>query len=271
MWVCSTMNRLDYHIYSELLQHITPDTEHHVDAFYQSTIMPEWQGKVLGINEHVADSLLRQCEFSTMDFSLGLAMPELMLPARSTPIVRRPSCRQFSERDIDYHLLTACLSQALCADETGRREYSSAGGLYSVDIFVALQTERLDHAPEGMESGFYYLDNNRNTLTLTAPVSSDGIRKALMRQGSYFQPATFQVITVINLAKALFKYKERGFRNALIEVGSIHHVLRECFIREGIESCESAEFYDPRLLDAMNLNKRMFKAGLVQHFGYNVC
>lgn len=265
------MNHIDYHIYSELLHHISSETERNVDAFYQSTIIPEWHGQILGINEYVPDSLIRECEFSTMDFSFGLTMPRLTLPARSVPIIRRPSCREFSELNIDYRLLTACLSDALGSDEVGRREYSSAGGLYAVDIFVALQVERLSHACEGLESGFYYLDNNKNTLLLIASVLSDGIRNVLMPKVSSFHLAAFQVITVINLAKALFKYKERGFRNALIEIGSIHHVLREVFAREGVESCESTEFCDPKLLDSMGLNRRVFKAGLIQHFGYKAC
>lgn len=265
------MNSLDYHTFNELLCHISSKTKQIVDAFYQSTVAPEFNGRILGVNDLVPDELLRKCEFSSMDFSLGLMETSIPLPARSTLVKRPPSCRHFSDRSIDFRLLTQCLSNAICADSTGRKTYSSAGALYPVEVFVALQANRLTHIPEGFESGFYYLDSNQQTLILIAPASSTEIKHASMTRHSYFRPAGFQMVTAINLAKALFKYKERGYRNALIEIGSVHHVLREVFALHGIHSCESAEFHDHRLLDAIGLNKRLFNACLVQHFGYPLC
>ncbi|NOE59280.1 hypothetical protein GU261_03720 [Vibrio cholerae] len=265
------MNSLDYQTFNEMLNHVSPETEKSIDGFYQSTIVPELNGKVLGINNLVSDELLRKCEFSSMDFSLGLSETSFSLPIRSISINRIRSCRSFSSQSLHFGQLAQCLSNAICADTTGRRSYSSAGGLYPVEVFIALHKERLTHTPENFKSGFYYLNSNQKKLILLTPASSKEIKRVVMTHDSYFRSSAFQVITVINIVKSLFKYKERGFRNALIEVGSIHHVLRATFAECGIHSCESAEFNDHRLLDAIALNKRLFKASLVQHFGYPLC
>ncbi|WP_166291458.1 SagB/ThcOx family dehydrogenase [Photorhabdus stackebrandtii] len=262
------MTYIDNKTYCDLFSYISHEVEHNIEVFYKSTTLPKWNGKVLGINENVPIELLKKIEFSNMDFSLGLSLPELNMPERKKAIRRPPSCRSFSDKKIDYQLLLECLSNAMTSDYNGRREYSSAGGLYATEIFIAIDSHCIFNAPENLKSGYYYLDNNMGKLVLISEMDSCELKSYIMSDDSYFKSSSFQVITVINTPKSIFKYKERGFRNSMIEIGAIHHILREVFSDKNIYSCESAEFDDHRLLCGLKLNPRVFKPILVQHFGY---
>lgn len=262
------MKKIDYETYCLLVQHLDKKADRNVEEFYSATTACKTDIGLLSGNNLIDIELLRNIEFSNMDFSLGLNFDFIELPSRKDKVTRYRSCRSFSTQKPSFENILCCLSETLRSDIDLRREYSSAGGLYPVEIFMSLNTDKFSNIPHNIKSGFYYIDNNNGKMILISERENHELNYYMMRNGSYFENAAFQIISIINKPKSIVKYNERGFRNAIIEVGAINHLLKNAFSELNIFSCESAEFDDYLLAQGIRLNLDIFKPILIQHFGY---
>lgn len=173
------------------------------------------------------------------------------------------------KKNIDFETLSKLLIDSFAQDDVNnKRRYPSAGNLYTVTpILVYLDTENLE-----MEAGSYVLDTNRRSLKLIEKFEENKIIElselfyTLDKDSLY---SNYLIAYAVNFKKTLVKYKRRGYRFALIEIGAMCQVFRETIRRNCSdigELCWSG-FDDNALTYILGLNPRDFPVALVQWFG----
>lgn len=154
------------------------------------------------------------------------------------------------------------------ADSPSKR-YPSAGALYPIiPILFLLEDDRVLGA--NLSVGAYILDTTSLTLKRYCSWSRDELREFLMVlnpvENRIYSP--YLIGYAINMKKAVAKYKRRGYRHALIEIGLMAQCFREsCKEEERIgEFCWSG-FDDNALTYNAGLNPRISPIALIQWFG----
>ena len=165
-----------------------------------------------------------------------------------------PSIAKFNEKKIDFSLLKRLLVQSFSPSNSGNRPYPSAGALYPIEPFVFLFPERIDHF-EDNKPGCYHFRAVSKQLQLIKP--------KLM---PYFFDKL--ILYVVNLSKAIFKYRYRGYRHALMEVGSMYQQATICSQEMGLKNTVWSTFSDQEMLYALDLDHGSYLPMTMQFFGY---
>jgi SagB-type dehydrogenase family enzyme len=163
-------------------------------------------------------------------------------------VVRRRSCREHSGAALlPGHLSQLCFLAAGCrADD--RRCIPSAGGLYPLELYVAVSRVA------GIAPGVYHYDPRAHGLArLSDGDSLDAIA------ASIFVPEATQGAGAVFLITAMFgrskiKYGERAYRFALLEAGhAMQNLLLGATALE-LGACPIGGFIDDRLNDILQID-----------------
>jgi SagB-type dehydrogenase family enzyme len=184
--------------------------------------------------------------------------------------VRQASHNQFSSKKIDFEDVKKWLVDTFSPDNKGRRPYPSAGGLYPAEPLVFLFKERLSGA-EDLISGCYHFRPISRHLQLIETMSDDFFySKILHNIIPKHQRPSFVVVYLSSLAKSVFKYRYRGYRHAVMEVGSMYQQAIMTSQSLGLVNTLWSSFADYELLSALNLDVGSFMPITMQLFGYPV-
>jgi hypothetical protein len=80
--------------------------------------------------------------------------------------------------------------------------------------------------------------------------------------------AAFYVVYFINLKKAIFKYRSRGYRLALMEVGSMYQQMLRVAQDHGVGSRVLSGFSEYALAKNCGLDSRVLLPAIIQAFAY---
>lgn len=239
--------------------------EFHDKTKYESSVFENAQEKAIKLN---SDTFLSKVERTSLDITCGLDKPSIYLGRKKKIKCRESSIRQFSDEKVSFDVLKDIIFSTLISDEKNSREYTSAGGIYSIETFVSIDLSRIKNTESKIKEGVYFVDNNASKLVLINEVDGTSQNDFLGIKGYNFSNVCFSIISVLNLYKNLFKYGYRGYRHALIEVGNVNCMLKSSAASNGLSSCESADFDDNYLAYMLKVNEEQFKPILIQHFGY---
>ena len=181
---------------------------------------------------------------------------------------RQPSVAVYNEKPLDFKTLQQLLINAF-ADHEGRRPYPSAGALYCVEPLVFLFEERL-HEFKATMSGCYHFRPVTKQLQLIKAMNLahfyDKLLHGFMKQGHL---PCFGILYVVNISKAIFKYRYRGYRHALMEVGSMYQQATRCAEELGLRNTVWSTFSDQEMLYALELDHGAYMPITMQFFGYS--
>lgn len=147
-----------------------------------------------------------------------------------------------------------------------RRPYPSGGAQYPVEIFLC----RLSENTENWRSGnnvYHYLPLSRAVEPVAVGDIDELYRCLSGGDADRLGRPHFALIYCIIFEKALFKYRYRGYRMALMEAGSMYHNAGLVADRIGLRNRVWAGFTDSYVAKTMNIDLRTAAPVIIQFFG----
>lgn len=232
--------------------------------FHQSTTFYGYNYYTANENDELLLTWMKSTEYT--DVLPNFVIEEVTFD--EIPLKRKASMRDF---DKEYCMAKSkfghLLNEAFGRDDTSfSKRYPSAGALYPVFPIIYIFSP---DAAEGLSMGCYVFDSHKIRLLKIKDFSSKdtaSIRSAISNDDF---PSYLAIGYAIDLKRAVTKYRRRGYRHALIEVGLMAQSFREAcrdVDDELGELCWSG-FSDHQLAHASGLNPRLSPIGLLQWFG----
>lgn len=181
---------------------------------------------------------------------------------------RKPSLQKFSGKKIDFSVVQQLLIQSFSPNPAGIRPYPSAGGLYPVEPLVFLFEERIDNLP-AHASGCYHFRPVSKKLQCLKKLTIEYFYDKLLHQymDNNHLPA-FGVLYLAHAGKAIFKYRYRGYRHALMEAGSMYQQATGISDSLGLRNTVWSTFSEHEMLHALELEYGTYMPLTMQFFGY---
>ena len=172
-------------------------------------------------------------------------------------IMTRKSTRSFSDKNIDYVVLSKLLKLSLGLrsdiENPDTRTYASAGGCYPIEVYLIVLRS------DDLACGAYHYNVKDDTLELLR-------RKCYLDEINHFYSNQKDIITTDFPCLILFsmiakrtmeKYNERGYRFILIDAGHMGQNLYLCatYLRLGVVALGAGADCDSKLDGLLALNK----------------
>lgn len=202
----------------------------------------------------------------------SLDPPKKTVIACDSPTVvlheRQPSLRQFSKKMLDFSDINALLINSFSPNPLGNRPYPSAGALYPIEPIVFLFKERVyDDKP--FVSGCYHFKPLDRTLELIKNMEMvPTIKRLFHGLVDEDAPPNLCILYLMHIGKSIFKYRYRGYRHALMEVGSMYQQVTMVSQSLGLCSTVWSGFNDYQVMHELGLNRRIFLPLTMQFLGY---
>lgn len=189
---------------------------------------------------------------------------------------RNPSANGFSDSVFPICDLMRFLQGAFGVErkeKSNHRPYPSGGALYPIQVILGIRTGRVvddRDQPAPWTTGFYHYRPNLHALDLLKGTSDAGILNLLLKQRTMnaFSNFNFCIIYVGFLAKVMCKYGYRGYRLALLEVGSMYQQATLSAYSLGMTDRVWSDFADLEVNKAVGLNPVTYLPLMAQIFGY---
>jgi len=105
-------------------------------------------------------------------------------------------------------------------DGNGKRNIASAGALYPIDVYVHFNKPICGSINKHL---YYYDVANLSLRELNMRHEDHGLIEKAFEQKTSFSESSCHIFLTLNLHDVLEKYGEKGYQNALFEVGQIGH------------------------------------------------
>jgi len=154
-------------------------------------------------------------------------------------MLRRCSARQFSRSPICAESLGRLLSCLRSRPHAGtfKHRYASAGGLYPVQLYLAIHGSSTDLAARQLAAGTYYYDTHSHALEmLTAGAPFDASMHLAINR-PVFEESAFSLFLISEQAAIEPMYGEEALRFALLEAGMMAQLLDEAAPQCGFGLC----------------------------------
>jgi SagB-type dehydrogenase family enzyme len=187
---------------------------------------------------------------------------------KNSDFVRASSFSHFAPTPIDFSILQNFLIHTFSPDQKGHRPYPSAGGLYPLEPIIFIFPERVQNLPS-MIPGAYHFRALSRQLQLIKKMSVHYFFQELLHDiiSPDHRPC-FAILYIAHLGKAIFKYRYRGYRQAMMEAGSMYQHATYVSQNIGLRSTVWSTFSEPELLFALDLDHATFLPLTMQLFGY---
>lgn len=212
-------------------------------------------------------SLLSRVEFTECEISPFHKHNIPCVDDKPQEETRKASLARFSQQKIDFSRIQRLLINAYSPDDEGHRPYPSAGGLYPVEPLVFLFEERINDFGKHA-SGCYHFRPVSKTLQLIKPLSFSYFFDHLLH--GYMDVKALPNIGILYLAhigKAIFKYRYRGYRHALMEAGAMYQQAMHCSQQMGLRNTVWSTFSEQEILFALELDWGSYMPLTMQFFG----
>jgi SagB-type dehydrogenase family enzyme len=187
---------------------------------------------------------------------------------KNSAFYREPSVSKFSNRHMDLKVLKQFLINSFASDETGRRPYPSGGAVYPVEPLIFIFEDRISNLGDN-PFGCYHFRPVSKTLQLIKKIPAKWFYEELIHD--YLDKnhlPSFVILYLAHIGKTIFKYRYRGYRHALIEVGTMCHVAGTMSQEMGLRNTVWSTFSEYQLLNELDLDAAVFMPVMMQLFGY---
>lgn len=165
-------------------------------------------------------------------------------------LIKRKTVRSFRPDPLKLEELSQLVwSTNGLVDPYGRRVIPSAGALYPMEIYVAVG----ERGVEGLEKGVYWYLPEEHALKLLKP---EDVRRELSEASlwqTWMAQAPVMVVLAAEYARTTSKYRERGYRYVLMEIG---HSAQNLFLQAvslGLGAGIVGAFYDEEVKRILSL------------------
>lgn len=188
---------------------------------------------------------------------------------KANEMLRDESAETFYDgQNLKFSFIEQLLIDAFTArsETSSKRPYPSGGALYPIEVFLCKLSDNIDSWPKN-ENVLHLLPLSKSLEILTSPSTTD-LFKALSgnNQISLGSPY-FAIVYAIFFEKAIFKYRHRGYRLALLEAGSMYQMADICAKNLGLRSRMWAGFTDYQVAKIMGVNFKHIAPLAIQFFG----
>ncbi|MDE4540932.1 MULTISPECIES: SagB/ThcOx family dehydrogenase [unclassified Pseudomonas] len=230
-------------------------TTHHLSTLHQ--LPPSALEKLTG----------NELQLNILACENGQGNIELTGLPSSHPLKRNSSCERFNERPLHFDTVRTLLAPLLEKDSTtGKRGYPSGGALYPIEVFCINLNNTIQQWPSE-QSALHLLPSSRSFEVHTPDLNSKPLARAILPMTADMGSPSLALIYFIYLPKALFKYRYRGYRLALMEVGSMY-MLTDLRCKElKLGSRPWSGFTDHQVSKYLNLNPTLFLPACIQLIG----
>lgn len=165
--------------------------------------------------------------------------------------MNRKSHRSFDRRPISYEVFSNIFSVLSQHQKNGNISYlyPSAGGLYPIDVFVYVKSNRVDK----LDHGLYYYFPKENTLRKVSDNQlTDNVHFSINKD--IFNSSAFSVYFIYNAASSMPKYGGMGYFYACIDTGIMVSTFNTLCEKNGIGACSIGEMNYKKIKEYLSLN-----------------
>lgn len=188
----------------------------------------------------------------------------------SSEFNRKASMPQFINKNIDFSVIQELLVQSFSQDVSGKRPYPSAGGLYPIEPLVFLFEDKINGF-ENTPSGCYHFRPVTKKLQLIKKLDIshfyEKVFHGFIGNNPEYWP-NFCILYIAHLGKAIFKYRYRGYRHALMEAGSMYQNATLFSQQKDLRTTVWSTFSEQQMLYELSLDHGTYLPLTMQLFGY---
>lgn len=180
---------------------------------------------------------------------------------------RQTSLSQFSKQTLDFDILQNWLIHTFSPNKNGQRPYPSAGGLYPIEPLIFIFDEKIK-SETSFISGCYHFRPISKVLQFIKPLAENYFYDILLH--GLIEPEKrplFCILYTAHIGKSIFKYRYRGYRHALMEVGSMYQHATLTSQAIGLRNSVWSSFSEYEFLAALELDPAAFMPLMMQFFG----
>ena len=197
----------------------------------------------------------------------------LPIPRRENGSLLRESSRLnlLDFPTLNFSVIAQFISDALTRTDDltqpfRHRLYPSGGGLYPIEVFLCKTSDNVEGWPAG-DPIFHLKANSRELESMESRASALQIKESLSGFSDEIGSPQFALVYCMYLDKVIFKYKYRGYRTAMMEVGSMYQLCDLYAKQFGLKNRVWAGFYDGSVAHQININGSSVLPCVVQFFG----
>ncbi|MDQ0653566.1 SagB-type dehydrogenase domain-containing protein [Pseudomonas cedrina] len=180
---------------------------------------------------------------------------------------RNESCKHFSPLPLNFSdvekLMWPLLSRS---SDSYKRGYPSGGALYPAEIFLCSLTEENSNWP-CVGKILHLLPGSRKFEVMQIGTDIEELKAALLPLSHDIGMPSLALIYAVYMPKNLFKYRYRGYRMALMEVGSIYMLVELQAKSLGLACRLWSAYTDSMLCKALGINPALFFPMCVHFIG----
>lgn len=218
------------------------------------------------------DKVLSKLTQTETPLLAGFQKNHKLLNARSVTadkMLRDESAEKFcDDTKIDFTTIEQLITDAFTArsETSSKRPYPSGGALYPIEAFLCKLSNSINGWPLD-ESVLHILPLSKSLEPLGSP-TTDLLFKVLSgnNQEGLGTPH-FAIVYTIFFEKAIFKYRHRGYRLALLEAGSMYQMADICAKNLGLRNRMWAGFTDYQVAKTIGINCKHIAPLAIQFFG----
>ena len=254
---------------------LTGDIESHVDSKVYDAILKTHAKEAIALIDFglasvttAENEVIERVQFTECDISPFHKNDISCEASESVPFTRHSSINAFDPEPLAFEKLSTFLIHAFSPDTTGRRPYPSAGGLYPIEPLIFIFNERVK-SENPITPGCYHFRPISKKLQLIKKLSFDTFYSKMMH--GLIKPENtpcFTILYVAHVGKAIFKYRYRGYRHAVMEAGAMYQQATIASQSLGLRTTAWSSFGDHEILNAINLDPGVFLPVTMQLFGY---
>lgn len=187
---------------------------------------------------------------------------------KANKILRNESANRFSDSlELQFSLIEQLVTDAFTArsETSSKRPYPSGGALYPIEVFLCKLSNNIDGWPLD-ESVLHILPLSKSLEALTSPTTAQLLKVLSGNNHKVLGTPHFALVYTVFLEKAIFKYRYRGYRLALLEAGSMYQMADICGKNLGFSSRMWAGFTDYQVAKTMGVNCKHIAPLAIQFF-----
>lgn len=215
-----------------------------------------------------SDKVLSEIVESELSIWLG-SKPLTNLKSERKSLLRDQSAEVFDDtHQLDFSVIDQLLIDSFSArgGKSRKRPYPSGGALYPIEVFVCRVSDKIIGWPTE-ENILHLLPLSKRLEPMTIQ-SPDTIKSHLSGgENEILGQPHFALVYAIFFEKAIFKYRTRGYRLALMEAGSMYQIADLYAQKLGLRNRVWAGFTDFQVAKTIGADMRHLAPLVVQFFG----
>ncbi len=184
-------------------------------------------------------------------------------------LIRKASTPKFSNKSLEFSAIQELLVHSF-SPESGKRPYPSAGGLYPIEPLVFLFDNKIKNFNDS-PAGCYHFRPVSKKLQLIKKLENKHFYEKMLHGFVGNDPEhwpNFCVLYIAHLGKAIFKYRYRGYRHALMEAGSMYQHATLVSQQKDLRTTVWSTFSEQQMLYELGLDHATYLPLTMQLFGY---